>query len=57
MDLVKYRINMGRKSNEIDDMRSRIETELFDVLSPTERENFDLDKALERINKAMEGIR
>ena len=57
LDLAKYRINMGRKSAEIDDMRSRIEAELFDVLSPIERENFDLNKALERINKAMEGIK
>lgn len=57
LDLAKYRINMGRKSTEIDDMSSRIEAELFDVLSPSERENFDLDKALERINKAMEGIK
>jgi len=38
-------------------MRSRIEAELFDVLSPIERDNFDLDKALERINKAMEGVK
>ncbi len=57
LDLAKYRVNMGRKSTEIDDMRSRIEAELFDVLSPIERENFDLDKALERINKAMEGVK
>ena len=56
-DLAKYRVNMGRKSTEIDDMRYRIEAELFDVLSPIERENFDLDKALERINKAMEGVK
>ncbi|MBI5874146.1 MAG: nucleotidyl transferase AbiEii/AbiGii toxin family protein [Candidatus Omnitrophica bacterium] len=46
LDLAKYRFNMGRKNTEIDDMRSRIEAELFDVLSPIERENFDLDKAL-----------
>ena len=57
LDLAKYRVNMGRKSTEIDDMRSRIEAELFDVLSPIERENFDLDNALERINKAMEGVK
>ena len=57
LDLAKYRVNMGRKSTEIDDMRSRIEAELFDVLSPIERENFDLDKALERINKAMESVK
>lgn len=57
MDLTKYRANMGRKSIEIKDMRFRIQAELFDVLSPNERENFDLDKALERINKAMEGVK
>ena len=56
-DLAKYRVNMGRQSVEIEDMRSRIKTELFDVLSPIERENFDLDKALGRINKTMESIK
>lgn len=52
-DLSKYRINLGHSQDEIEDMRSRIENELFDVLTPSERLNFDLDKALERINKAM----
>ena len=56
-DLTKYYVNMGRKSVEIEDMRFRIKAELFDVLSPVERDNFDLDKALERINKAMEGVK
>jgi hypothetical protein len=41
---------------EIKDMNSRIETELFDVLAPEERKNFDLSTALRRINKAMEAI-
>lgn len=53
-DLGKYRANLGRTDAEVKDMRSRIEAELFDVLTPDERKNFDLDKALERINKAME---
>ncbi|MBU4252040.1 MAG: nucleotidyl transferase AbiEii/AbiGii toxin family protein [Candidatus Omnitrophica bacterium] len=56
-DLTKYYVNMGRKNVEIEDMRFRIKAELFDVLSPVERDNFDLDNALERINKAMEGIK
>jgi len=55
-DLSKYRVNLGRSDTEIKDMRSRIENELFDVLTPGERENFELDKALERINKAMENV-
>lgn len=53
-DLSKYRVNLGRSDAQIQDMRSRIEEELFEVLTPKDRENFDLDKALERINKAME---
>lgn len=55
-DLSKYRTNLGRSEDEIKDMRSRIETELFDVLTLDERENFNLDKALKRINKAMSGL-
>ncbi|MFH0732637.1 MAG: nucleotidyl transferase AbiEii/AbiGii toxin family protein [Candidatus Omnitrophota bacterium] len=57
LDLKKYHVNLGRSNTEISDMRSRIERELFDVLTADERENFVLDKALERINKAMEKVR
>lgn len=53
-DLSKYRINLGRSNEEIEDMRSRIKEELFEVLIPDERKNFDLDTALNRINKAIE---
>ena len=56
-DLIKYRVNLGRSEAEIKDMRSRIKEELFDVLTESERLNFDLDKALERINKAMEKVK
>lgn len=52
-DLRKYQINLGRSDEEIKDMRSRIESELVDVLTPDERKNFDLTDALKRINKAM----
>ena len=55
-DLGKYRNNLGRSDEEIKDMNSRIETELFDVLTPEERKNFDLSTALRRINKAMGAI-
>ena len=55
-DLGKYRENLGRSDEEIKDMNSRIETELFDVLTPNERENFNLNTALERINKMMEKV-
>jgi len=56
-DLNKYMRNLGRSDSEIMDMKSRIETELFDVLTPKERKIFDLDKALSRINQAMDSIK
>jgi len=55
-DLGKYRNNLGRSDEEIKDMNSRIETELFDVLTPEERKNFDLSTAFKRINKAMGAV-
>jgi predicted nucleotidyltransferase component of viral defense system len=56
-DLKKYRLNMGRTDVEIKDMGRRIKAELFEVLTKKEQQNFDLDRALERINKAMEGVK
>ena len=56
-DLGNYRVNLGRPTAEINDMRSRIKEELFEVLTPKERENFNLDTALERINKVMEKVK
>jgi len=53
-DLKKYRINLGRSDEEIENMSKRINTELIDVLAITERKKFDLGSALARINKAME---
>lgn len=53
IDLRKYQVNMGRTDKEIDDMRGRIEAELFDVLTADERKNFNLDEALARLNMAM----
>jgi predicted nucleotidyltransferase component of viral defense system len=56
-DLSRYRVNLGRKDDEIRDMQSRIKEELFEVLTPNERTKFNLDSALKRINKAMEGLK
>lgn len=53
-DPARYRVNLGRSDQEIKDMKSRIETELFDVLTVKERAYFDLDVALKRINAAMD---
>lgn len=54
-DMSKYLVNLGRSNKEIEDMRSRIEEELFDVLTPDEKKYFNLANALRRINKAMGG--
>lgn len=56
-DLDKYKKDLGRSEEEIKDMDSRIEKELFDVLIPEERKNFDLSTALRRINKLMENVK
>jgi predicted nucleotidyltransferase component of viral defense system len=56
-DLSKYRVNLGRSSDEIKDMKSRIKDELFGVLTVDERKNFNLDEALCRINKTMGKIK
>ncbi|OFW61159.1 MAG: hypothetical protein A2Z35_01215 [Actinobacteria bacterium RBG_19FT_COMBO_36_27] len=53
-DLGKYRNNLGRSDEEINNMRLRIDAELIDVLTPDERKIFDLNIALKRINNAME---
>ena len=37
-------------------MRSRVKEELFEVLTRNERDKFDLERALKRINKAMESV-
>jgi predicted nucleotidyltransferase component of viral defense system len=52
IDLVRYRLNLGRRVDEIRDMRRRVKEELYEVLTPDERSRFDLDVALGRINAA-----
>lgn len=53
-DLKKYRINMGRSQKEIDNMRSRIEVELLDVLTLGEKKAFNLQTILEALNKVFQ---
>jgi hypothetical protein len=39
-ELEEYRVNLGRRKEEIDDMESRIEHELLSVLSAGKRQEF-----------------
>lgn len=49
--LAKYLVNLGRANADIEEMRTRISEELFDVLTLDERKNFNLESALQRINR------
>ena len=55
-DLKKYHVNLGRSQKEIDDMRSRIEAELFDVLTLEEKKSFNLQKTLDAFNKILKDL-
>lgn len=55
-DLKKYRVNLGRSDKEIEEMKSRVGDELFLVLALDEQKSFDMDKTLDKLNRAFEGI-
>ena len=48
--------NLGRDVAEINAMKNRIELELLPVISIEKRKSFDIDKALDEINKTMQGM-
>ena len=55
-DLKKYRINFSRSEKEIEDMNSRIEGELIDILTLEEKKTFNLQKTLDSLNEALKDI-
>lgn len=55
-DLKKYRVNLGRSEKEIDDMNSRIEGELIDILTLEEKKVFNLQKTLGGLNEVLREI-
>ncbi|MFH1015052.1 MAG: nucleotidyl transferase AbiEii/AbiGii toxin family protein [Nitrospirota bacterium] len=50
-DLKKYRINLGRTDKEIEEMKARVEDELFPVLTIDAQKSFDMQKTLDELNK------
>ena len=56
VDLKKYRVNLGRSEKEIEDMKSRIEGELIDVLTLEEKKTFNLRKTLDGLNEVLREI-
>ena len=50
-DLKKYRINLGRSDKEIEEMKLRLNDELFPVLTIKEQKTFDINKVLGELNR------
>jgi predicted nucleotidyltransferase component of viral defense system len=56
-NLLKYRINLGRTNNEIEEMNSRTQAELMDVLTLEEKNSFNMVKTLESLNNTFKNLR
>lgn len=56
-DLKEYKLNLGRSQQEINDMKSRIEDELFSVLTIKEKELFNIQEVLDDFNKIFKRIK
>jgi len=50
-DLKKYRINLGRSDKEMEEMKARVDDELFPVLTIDEQKRFDIQKTLNELNR------
>jgi len=55
-DLSKYRVNLGRSDQQIEQMSTRMEAELLAVLTAEEQRSFDLQATLKRLNKALKNM-
>ena len=55
-DLKKYAVNLGRKNEEITEMKNELQKELYPVLTQKEKAEYNIDKALERINNVVEAL-
>jgi predicted nucleotidyltransferase component of viral defense system len=55
-DLKKYRVNLGRTNKEIEEMKARVEDELFPVLTLDEQKKFGMQKTLDELNRVFKGI-
>ena len=55
-DLKEYSINLGRTDEEIEEMKSKTESELYSVLTIDEQKRYDLKKTLDELNKIFKNI-
>jgi predicted nucleotidyltransferase component of viral defense system len=56
-DLRKYRVNLGRSDDEIEEMMLRLGDELFPVLTVSEQRSFNMVKILNELNSMFSDIR
>jgi len=57
INLKSYAYNLGRSETEINDMKSRLEDELFPVLTVNAMRDFDIEKVLDMFNKIFKDIK
>lgn len=55
-DLKKYSVNLGRAEKEVEEMKARVKDELFPVLTLDEQKSFNMQKTLDELNGALEGV-
>jgi len=55
-DLKRYKVNLGRLDKEIEEMKARVDDELFPVLTIEEQKSFDMQKTLDELSSVFESI-
>ena len=55
-DLTRYRVNLGRSEKEIEEMKARLQDELFPVLTIDEQKIFDIQKTLNELNEVFGNV-
>jgi predicted nucleotidyltransferase component of viral defense system len=53
-DLSEYKTDLGRSPAEIEEVKSRVENELFPVLTIDEQKSFDMQDVLDKLNNIFE---
>jgi len=55
-DMSRYKANLGRSREEINEMKARAKDELFPVLTVDEQKSFDMQKVINKLNKVFVDI-
>ena len=52
----RYKVDLGRTDKEIEEMKARVDDELFPVLTIEEQKSFDMQKTLDELSSVFESI-